>query len=769
MKNILILFMLIQLVRVDLRSQGTILYVENKNGQRLAYHTESGVKLLKLKGLQFKDLNKNGKIDKYEDWRLPAMERAKDLASTLTIEEIAGLMLYSRHQSIPGRAGGFFAATYGGKPLASSGLTADALSDQQKDFLVKDNLRHVLVTTVQSPEIAAKWNNNIQAYCEKLGKGIPANNSSDPRHGTVISMEYNAGAGGAISMWPSSLGMAATFNPSLVQEFGKIASTEYRALGITTALSPQVDIATDPRWSRASGTFSEDPYLSAEMAQAYCDGFQTSYDKYEIKDGWGYKSVNAMVKHWPGGGSGEGGRDAHYGIGKFAVYPGNKFDLHMIPFIQGAFKLKSGTKMASAVMPYYTISWNQDPVYHENVGNAYSKYIIHDLLRTKYQYDGVLCTDWGVTGDKLAMDNFVGGKPHGVENLTLAERHYKVLMAGVDQFGGNNVAGPILDAYKIGVKEIGETAMRTRMEISAIRLLLNIFRVGLFENPYLDIESTKSIVGSPEYMKAGYEAQLKSIVMLKNKSNVVPLKRETKVYIPKRVYPASRNFLGETTPERIDYPINVNIVKKYFNVSDDPDNADVALVVVNNPTAGGIGYDSADIKTNKGNGYMPISLQYSEYKATTAREKSMAGGDPLETSTNRSYKDKKIKATNLSDLHLIYDTYAKMNGKPVLVSIAMDNPMVFNEFERLADCILINYRVQDQAIMDIISGKVEPSAMLPMQMPANMIEVEKQAEDVPHDMKCHIDSEKNSYDFGFGLNWKGVINDQRVIKYKRKS
>jgi len=476
-----------------------------------------------------------------------------------------------------------------------------------------------------------------------------------------------------------------------------------------------------------------------------------------------------MVKHWPGGGSGESGRDAHYGIGKFAVYPGNQFDVHMIPFLQGAFKLNGKTKSASAVMPYYTISWNQDPVYKENVGNAFSKYIIHDLLRTKYQYNGVLCTDWGITGDKLAMDNFTGGKPHGVENLTVAERHYKVLMAGVDQFGGNNAAGPILEAYKIGIKEIGEQAMRARMEASAVRLLLNIFRVGLFENPYLDIESTKSIVGSPEYMKAGYEAQLKSIVMLKNKSNVLPLKNGTTIYIPKRIYPASRNFLGEITPERVDYPINVNIVKKYFTVTDDPEKADVAVVFVNNPAAGGIGYDSADIKLNKGNGYVPISLQYSEYKATEAREKSIAGGDPLEPSDNRSYKDKKIKASNLSDLHMIYDTYAKMNGKPVVISVSMDNPMVFNEFERLADGLLINFKVQDQALMDIMSGKAEPSAMLPLQMPSGMKEVEKQAEDMPKDMKCHLDSENHSYDFGFGMNWSGVINDVRLVKYKKKS
>ena len=424
-----------------------IAIVTNKGGQTLGYSTTSGVKIITVNGFAFKDLNKNGKLDKYEDWRLSFDERAKDLASKLSIDQIAGLMLYSRHQSLPARAGGYFAGTYKGKPFPASGAKAEEMSDQQIEFLSKDNLRHVLLTTVESPEVAAKWNNNVQALCEGIGLGIPANNSSDPRNGTVSTMEYNAGAGGRISMWPSSLGMAATFDPSVVEQFGHIAAVEYRALGIATALSPQVDIATEPRWNRFSGTFGENPQLSAAMAQAYCDGFQTSTGSQEIKDGWGYASVNAMVKHWPGGGSGEAGRDAHFGMGKFAVYPSGKFTTHFVPFTEGAFKLKGSTKMASAVMPYYTISWNQDTKNKENVGNSYNSYIINDLLRKKYGYDGVACTDWGITGNKTQMDNFTGGRPHGVELMSIAERHYKVLMAGVDQFGGNNEAAPIIEAY----------------------------------------------------------------------------------------------------------------------------------------------------------------------------------------------------------------------------------------------------------------------------------------------------------------------------------
>jgi beta-glucosidase len=739
--------------------------VTNEGGKTLGYSPASGVQILTVDRLAFKDLNKNGKLDIYEDWRLPAEERAKDLASQMSIEQIAGLMLYSRHQSIPAQNRGFFAATYNGKAFSESGAKASDLSDQQKEFLTKDDLRHVLITQVESPEVAAEWNNNMQALVEGIGLGIPGNTSSDPRHGTVANTEYNEGAGGRISMWPSSLGMAATFNPQLVEGFGKIAAKEYRALGIATALSPQVDIATEPRWLRVSGTFGENPYLSADIGRAYIDGFQTSTGNKEIADGWGYESVNAMVKHWPGGGSGEAGRDAHYAIGKYAVYPGNNFDMHMIPFTEGAFKLNGKTKMASAVMPYYTISYNQDTKNKENVGNAYNKYIIQDLLRDKYQYEGVVCTDWGVTGDETVLDMFIGGKPWGVETLTVAERHYKLLMAGVDQFGGNNEKGPVLEAFQMGVKEHGEEFMRKRFEQSAVRLLLNIFRTGLFENPYLNPEESKTIVGNPEFMKAGYEMQLKSIVMLKNKANVLPLQKNKTVYIPKKYTPAGRNFLGMETPEKLDYPVSLDIVKKYFNVTDNPDEADFALVFVNNPYSG-IGYSREDVQKG-GNGYVPVSLQYGEYTAKEARAQSIAGGDPLEKFINRSYKNKKSTATNTTDLGMINDTFKKMKGKPVIVSINMSHPMVFSEFEKNANAILVHFDVQDQALLDIITGMAEPSALLPMQMPANMEVVEKQAEDVPYDMDVHVDDQGNAYDFGYGLNWKGVITDDRSKKYKR--
>ena len=733
--------------------KGSHIEITQGKGATLGYSAKSGVQILTKGGYAFKDLNRNGKVDVYEDWRKPAQQRAEDLASQMTIEQIAGLMLYSAHQAVP----------------------TENISEAQQKFLTVDNVRHVLVTSVGSPEIAAKWSNNVQALVEGIGLGIPANNSSDPRHSAGENVEYYVGSNGNISYWPSSLGIAATFDPAVMEQFGKIASEEYRALGIATALSPQIDIATEPRWSRFNGTFGEDPDLSTDMARAYVDGFQTSEGAAEIDGGWGFHSVNAMIKHWPGGGAGEGGRDAHYSFGKYAVFPGGRLADHMQPFTEGAFKLNGKTGMATAVMPYYTISTDIDKKNGENVGNAFSEYLINDVLRGEYGFEGVVCTDWGVTKDNRAVNSF-GTTSWGVEHLTVAERHYKLIKAGVDMFGGNNDKGPVLEAYQMGVDEMGEEWMRARMEKTAVRLLLNVFRVGLFENPYLDVEQTKATVGNPDFMKAGYEAQLRSIVMLKNKGGVLPLAEKAKVYVPEVWVAPRAAFRGNAgagaraqQPQQQpkghwEMPVAVEMLSKYFTVVKTPAEADFAIVFVDAP-ANGTGYDPADVEKG-GNGYMPISLQYNDYTATHAREVSLAGGDPLESFTNRSYKGKTVKTSNKDQLDLILKTRRQMGSKPVIVQVDVNRPMVMSEFEGVADAILFGFNVQKQAVLDVLSGKAEPSGLLPMQLPADMQTVEEQLEDVTRDMRCHVDSEGNTYDFAFGMNWKGVINDERVAKYK---
>lgn len=741
---------------------GKFVVIQNENGPAIGYCPESGTELIEQDGCTFKDLAKTGELLPYEDWRLPAEERAKDLASRMSIEQIAGLMLYSPHQMVPAMPAGPFPGLYGGKAFSESGEQPWALTDQQKDLLQKDNIRHILATKLENAGIAARWNNEMQAMAEALPLGIPVNTSSDPRHGAQSSeAEYKGGAGADVSKWPEGLAMSATFDPALCERFGEIASKEYRALGIATALSPQIDLATEPRWMRFGDTFGEHAGLSADMARAYCDGMQTTEG---VKDGWGKESVNAMAKHWPGGGTCEGGRDAHYAWGKYAVYPGNNFEEHLKPFTEGAFKLNGPTRTAAAIMPYYSVPWGQDKKNGENVGNSYSGYIIHDLLREKYGYDGVVCTDWGITGDHGEGVEGFNSRCWGVEHLTEAERHLRILMNGVDQFGGNADKIPVLEAYRLGCEQYGEEVMRKRFEESAVRLLKNTFRCGLFENPYLDPDESAAVVGCEQFCKEGYEAQLKSVILLKNEKNTLPLQQGVKVYVPKRKIDATPAFFRNMSPAQELEPVPRALLERYFTVVETPEEADVGLVFIETPITNP--YEVSDLERG-GNGYLPVSLQFRPYTATAAREHSIAGGDPYEDFTDRGYKGKTVRAANEHDLDNILETKARMKEKPVIVIAQLNKPMVPAEFEAEAAGIVAHFGVQTQAILEILTGKYEPSGLLPIQLPKDMETVETQKEDVPFDMIPYTDSCGNAYDFGFGLNWAGPIADARTARYHK--
>ncbi|MBQ7609461.1 MAG: glycoside hydrolase family 3 C-terminal domain-containing protein, partial [Bacteroidales bacterium] len=722
-----------------------VITMEPKSGYTLILQTRGPVlgytsaPILTVDGYAFKDLNRNGGLDVYEDWRKDAKTRARDLASQLTLEEICGLMLYS----------------------SAVDANDTVLDDKARRLLADDHIRHMLVRNVATPAVGAGWSNAVQAFCESARLGIPSNNSTDPRNysnGTTNINNYKPEQDGEfdpagesdISKWPRELGLAATFDMDVIRTHGEVVSAEYRALGITTALSPQVDIATDPRWRRFYGTFGEDPALSRDMARTYCEAFQNTPGS---KTGWGVQSVNCMVKHWPGGGSGEGGRDAHFGIGKYAVYPGNNFEQGLIPFVDGAFALPGKTRMASAVMPYYTISYGQDPS-GQNVGNGFSRYMIQELLRDKYRYEGVVCTDWGIVKDyNVPWEH--KGTPWGTETLSGPERRLLCFEAGVDQLGGAKDNAVSMAAYELWSKKYGEESARARFELSATRILVNIFQVGLFENPYVSPENAAAVVGCKEFVAAGYEAQLKSIVLLKNAGGMLPLNRKMRVYEPLRHVPAGLSHWQKPTPSYDEYPISKELLGRYFEVVDSPEEADVALVSIKSPV-GHWGFVMPDEKYPEGH-YNPISLQWKPYTATNARAHSIAGGDPHESSANRSYRGFTETSSNSTDALLVQTTKAVMGDKPVIVMVAMERPFVPAEIEPWADALLVSCGVSSNALLDILSGVAEPYGLLPCQLPAHMETVEAQCEDVPRDMECYRDAQGHVYDFAFGMDWKGVI------------
>ena len=715
--------------------------IQQTQGPDLGYNPRSGVSILYQDDYAFKDLNQNGELDIYEDWRETPSKRARDLAQQISIEQIAGLMLYSPHM-----------------------VVNDSVPNEKIiSCLLQDQMRHILVTKVKNAYTAALWHNNLQAIAEAQPFGIPTNNSSDPRNYTEADGEFNAGSGGDISQWPREIGLAATFDMDIIHRHAHIASIEYRALGITTTLSPQIDLSTDPRWRRFYGTFSEDADLCTDIARVYTDAFQTTPGS---PSGWGNQSVNCMAKHWPGGGTGEGGRDAHYCFGQYGVYPGNNFEEHLLPFTQGALQLDGPTSSAAAIMPYYTISYGIDPS-GENVANGYSRYIITDLLREKYGFDGVVCTDWTITADNPSVET-MNGKPWGVEHLSVDERHFQAIYAGCDQFGGNDDKQPILAAYQLWCQRFGKESAEQRFRASAQRLLLNFFRVGVFENPYVDPNYTAQVVGCKEFVEEGYDAQLKSIVMLKNHQQVMPIKKGAKVYFPKRYYPASIGFFSRHQPNiaHYDWQIDTALIKQYYQLTDDPDEADFALLYIFSPE-GNWGYSEKDVQQG-GTGYVPISLQYEDYTATSARAQSIAGGDIKESFTNRTYLGKSDYSYNRYDMLQVIQTKQMMGDKPVIVLVQPARPFIPAEIEPYSDGLLLGFGVKDQAYLDILCGDAEPYGLLPMQLPKDMHTVETQLEDMAHDMECYTDTDGHTYDFAFGMNWKGVIHDARVRKYAKR-
>lgn len=738
--------------------QDGYILIQNENGPTLGIATDSRIDILTVDGLAFKDFLGTGELVPYEDWRLSYEERAKDLAQRIAIEDIAGLMLYSSHQNIPAVP---FGGTYGGKKYEEGGAKPWELTDQQKEFITKDKVRHVLIMSLESTETTVRWNNKLQALAENCDFGIPINNSSDPRHGAGSTAEYMGVTGEPISKWANGIGLSAAFDPELVREFGEIASAEYRALGITTALSPQIDLATEPRWMRFADTFGEHTQMTIDMTKAYCDGFQTTKDS---EDGWGKDSVVTMVKHFPGGGPCEGGRDAHYAYGKYAVYPGGNDREHLRPFTEGAFSLDGKTGKAGAVMPYYTISYGLDQKYGENVGNSFNKYLIQNLLRENLGYEGVVCTDWDITHERGEAEETFAGKCWGVEKLTEAQRHFKAIEAGVDQFGGNNDAAPVLEAYRMLCEKYGEEAADARFRRSAYRLLLNIFRAGLFENPYLNLEESLHTVGCSSFMEKGYQSQLRSVTLLKNRGKTLPLQEGIKVYIPDRFIKSHMSFMSKPTGDRTVVPAGKKAASAYFQIVDTPEEADAALCFIESPIS--CGYDPEDRKAG-GNGYVPVTLQYRPYQAVSARQPSLAGGDPLEGFTDRSYRDKWNCAANEADLDLVLEMRKRMGDKPVVTIVALKNPTIMAELEPYTDALLLEYGVSPQAVLDVICGRFTPQGRLPIQMPANMETVERQQEDVAFDMDCYQDEKGHVYDFGFGMNFEGVIVDERIGRYHK--
>ena len=482
----------------------------------------------KLTPVAYRDLNKNGRMDVYEDRSQPIEKRIDDVLNQMTLEEKAGMMFIN------------------GARVNDDGSIQDkpatgmfAFAPNALKLISEKKMNHFNLWAVPSPDALAKWYNAMQKYVEDSTRlGIPITIASDPRN--HFSSSIFAMSAVSFSQWCEALGFAAIGDEKLTRQFADISRQEYLAVGIRESLHPQIDLATEPRWPRISGTFGEDANLSAKMAKAYILGYQG--------EKLGPTSVATMTKHFSGGGPQKEGLDPHFPFQKGQVYPGNNFNYHMIPF-EAAFEVHT-----AAIMPYYGIPVGQTS---EEVAMAFNKDIITGLLRKKYKYDGVVCTDWGLISDTKMGPVVWPARAWGVEKLSEEERVKKVIDAGVDQFGGESCAEHVVKLVKDG------KLTEARINESIKRLLRQKFQLGLFDDPFVDESNVDKVFTNTEFKKLAEESQRRAMTLLKNDNNVLPLKQNSlKIYVKN---------------------INPQVAADYGTIVTKPGEADIAIIRLNTP------------------------------------------------------------------------------------------------------------------------------------------------------------------------------------------
>ncbi|SEH02981.1 beta-glucosidase [Nonomuraea solani] len=460
-------------------------------------------------GTVYRDLNGNGVMDPYEDPRLPVAQRVRDLISRMTVEEKAGQFFHPMIE-----------AGQDGSPVETGAMLMPHSTSHtiQRQFITHFNV----IMLPGEAKVAALWHNRVQKLAEQTRLGIPVTISTDPCHSGGDNLATSM-LSGAFSRWPEAMGLAALRDVDAVREFARIARQEYRAIGIRSALHPQIDLATEPRWARQSGTFGPSAELTTAYVRAYLEGFQG-----ESLDA---TSVACMTKHFPGGGPQKDGEDPHFPYGREQVYPGGLFDHHLQPFLEA---IDAGT---SAIMPYYGM-----PVgaVHkgraiEEVGFGFNKGVITGILREDLGYDGVVCTDWQLVTDSP----YSPARAWGVEHLSRAGRVARILDAGCDQLGGEECTDVLLSLVEDG------TVPESRLDESLARLLAVKFELGLFDDPYAEAPER---AGTPEAVTAGFDVQVGSLVLLKN-DGLLPLAPTARVYVE-----------GGAFPEGVDRPEEADVI-----------------------------------------------------------------------------------------------------------------------------------------------------------------------------------------------------------------
>ena len=615
-----------------------------------------GVPIIQRDGLRFKDLNRSGAVDSYEDWRLTPEARARDLVSRMTLEEKAGTMMHGTARGV------------GPMAMAGVGTTYDTAANRA--LIDGAKVTSMITRLGGEPAALAAQNNALQEIAERTRLGIPVTISTDPRH----HFQYVLGASiteGQFSQWPETLGFAALGDTALMKRFGDVARQEYRAVGIHMALSPQADLATEPRWSRINGTFGEDADLAGRLVGAYVAGFQHG------TRGVDSVGVQTVVKHWVGYGAAKEGFDSHNYYGRFATFPGANFEYHVRPF------LPAFAANVAGVMPTYSIlegaTWDGKPI--EAVGAGFNHQLLTDLLRRRYRFHGIVLTDWAVTND--CEDRCRGGAPAGqrpsfadlgmpwgVEDRSMRARFVQAVKAGVDQFGGTERADMLIDAVRAG--ELTEA----RLDSSVQRILTGKFAMGVFENPYVEPSEAARRVGTDAFRSEALNAQRRALVLLENQGGILPLRAKAN-------NTALRVYLRGISPEVA--------TQRGWTVVTDPKQADVAIVRL----------------------AAPFETLHPQYVFGAMQHEG-----------NLAFRDGEPE----------YEAFKQVSSVvPTVVTVYLDRPAILAPLKERARAVIANFGVSDVALLDVLVGRGKPEGKLPFELPSSMDAVLAQKSDVPHD------------------------------------
>ena len=661
-------------------------------------------------GLPFRDLNKNGRIDVYEDWRQPVDARVADLLSQMTLEEKAGMLMIDQLNADEG----------GQVPELAGRLVHEA---QMRRFILRNTVTnspssdgsHLFFGAQVTPYEMAQFTNAVQEMCEATRLGIPALFKSNPRNhfeeGFMGGLDASVGA---FSAWPKEAGLAATRDLDLIGEFARAVAKEWVALGIRGMYGYCLDLSSEPRWFRITETFAQDADLVSEIAKVLIKGVQG--------ETLNHRSVQVTMKHFPGGGPQEGGADPHFEFGKHQAYPGHNFDYHLKPFIAA---IEAGV---SSIMPYYGVPVGQRYMPND-VGMSFSKGIVTDLLREELGFEGNVNSDTGIA---TMM-------PWGVEDKTVAERVAMAINAGVDVLSGfsdNKQMMALLDAGAISEE---------RLDQAVSRLLTEQFKLGTFDNPFVDPNRAAYVLGDRLTQTKANAAQRKALVLLQNRGDVLPIDMPT----PK---PMPNPFAGlglhiEAPDESPVEPVN----KQLYVIGMDPE------------VVGGTDWNqyeviSGDYDANAGEtrSAVPEGTDYAIIRVIIGNQSLIGGGflpvpDPEELDMIAfSDMDKSNSWTVKPSLDDINGVMSEIGADRTILAIRFRQPFVLDEASGLRDAgaIIATFGSSDAALMDILTGKHSAQGKLPFALADSAEAILRQHSDVPG-----YSEEDILFPFGYGLEY----------------